>query len=59
VRRFALCARARNVGAAGDPKLPDDVAGPTGEPVEPALAVENEGEFPTMTDQGEGQQVPK
>ena len=27
--------------------------------MEPALAVENEGEFPTMTDQGEGQQVPK
>ena len=32
--------------------------GPTGEPVEPILAVENEGEFPTLTDQGEGQAAP-
>jgi hypothetical protein len=47
-----------DIGAAGDPELPADVAGPTGEPVEPTLAVENEGEFPTMTDQGEGQPVP-
>jgi len=27
--------------------------GPTGEPIEPLEAVENAGEFPTMTDQGE------
>lgn len=27
--------------------------GPEGEPVEPAAEVENEGEFPTLTDQGE------
>jgi hypothetical protein len=27
--------------------------GPTGEPVEPLIAVENSGEFPTLTDQGE------
>ena len=33
--------------------------GPTGEPVEPILAVENEGEFPTLTDQGEGQAAPR
>jgi hypothetical protein len=34
--------------------LPDaDALGPTGEPTEPIEAVENAGEFPTMTDQGE------
>jgi hypothetical protein len=27
--------------------------GPSGEPIEPIEAVENAGEFPTMTDQGE------
>jgi hypothetical protein len=27
--------------------------GPTGEPIEPLEAVENAGEFPTLTDQGE------
>ncbi len=32
--------------------------GPTGEPVEPLEAVENAGEFPTMTDQGEEQTYP-
>ena len=31
---------------------------PYGEPVESPLAVENEGEFPTLTDQGEGQAAP-
>lgn len=40
------------------PLASDDVLGPQGEPIEPTLAVENEGEFPTLTDQGEGQQVP-
>ena len=40
------------------PLASDDVLGPEGEPVEPTLAVENEGEFPTLTDQGEGEQVP-
>ena len=29
--------------------------GPTGEPVEPVEALVNAGEFPTLTDQGEGQ----
>ena len=42
-----------------DPIASDDVLGPEGEPIEPALAVENEGEFPTLTDQGEGEQVPR
>lgn len=41
------------------PLASDDVLGAGGEPVEPTLAVENEGEFPTLTDQGEGQQVPR
>ncbi len=41
-----------------DPIASDDVLGPEGEPVEPVIAVENEGEFPTLTDQGEGEQVP-
>lgn len=40
------------------PLASDDVLGPEGEPIEPTLAVENEGEFPTLTDQGEGDQVP-
>jgi hypothetical protein len=30
----------------------------TGEPVEPLTAVENQGEFPTLTDQGEEQAYP-
>lgn len=34
-------------------------AGPTGEPVEPIEAVENAGEFPTLTDQGEEQAAPR
>jgi hypothetical protein len=36
---------------------PDEL-GPTGEPIEPAEAMENLGEFPTMTDQGEEQTFP-
>jgi hypothetical protein len=32
--------------------------GPYGEPVEPRIAIENEGEFPTLTDQGEEQTAP-
>jgi hypothetical protein len=32
--------------------------GPSGEPIEPLEAVENAGEFPTMTDQGEEQAYP-
>lgn len=41
-----------------DPIASDDSVGPEGEPIEPLEAVENEGEFPTLTDQGEGEQVP-
>jgi hypothetical protein len=33
--------------------------GPSGEPIEPIEAVENAGEFPTLTDQGEEQSHPK
>jgi hypothetical protein len=32
--------------------------GPYGEPIEELIAVENEGEFPTLTDQGEEQTYP-
>jgi hypothetical protein len=32
---------------------------PTGEPIEPLLAVENAGEFPTLADQGEETAYPK
>jgi hypothetical protein len=35
------------------------ILGPEGVPVEPLLAVENQGEFPTLTDEGEGDQVPR
>jgi hypothetical protein len=35
------------------------LTGPSGEPVEPILAVENEGEFPTLTDQGEERSYPR
>jgi hypothetical protein len=31
----------------------EGAAGPSGEPIEPIEAVENLGEFPTITDQGE------
>jgi hypothetical protein len=33
--------------------------GPTGEPVEPIEAGSNVGEFPTLTDQGEEQTIPR
>jgi hypothetical protein len=36
-----------------EPVEPPTGLGPTGEPIEPLEAVENTGEFPTMTDQGE------
>jgi len=41
-----------------DAVISSDHSGPTGEPVEPVEAVANAGEFPTLTDQGEGEQVP-
>jgi len=40
-----------------DATLPAEEVGPGGEPVEPIEALENAGEFPTLTDQGE-EQVP-
>jgi hypothetical protein len=36
-----------------EPIAPPSGFGPNGEPIEPIEAVENAGEFPTMTDQGE------
>jgi hypothetical protein len=33
--------------------------GPTGEPIEPVEALENAGEFPTLTDQGEEDGYPR
>ena len=42
-----------------NPVASPDLFGPEGEPIEPVLAVENEGEFPTLTDEGEGEQVPR
>ncbi len=44
-------------GVEGDQVLSEEEAGPSGEPVEPIEALENEGEFPTLTDQGE-EQIP-
>ena len=40
-------------------KRAPDPERPGGEPVEPLEVVENTGEFPTMTDQGEEQAAPK
>jgi hypothetical protein len=40
-------------------RVSPETAGPAGEPVEPLEAVENAGEFPTLTDQGEEQTYPK
>lgn len=37
---------------------PIEVPGPYGEPIEEVVAMENEGEFPTLTDQGEEQTFP-
>ena len=41
------------------PVTPKAPVGPAGEPVEPLEAVENQGEFPTLTDQGEEQTAPR
>jgi hypothetical protein len=38
---------------------PEAQPGPTGEPVEPVQAIENAGEFPTLTDQGEEDGYPR
>jgi len=51
--------------ADGGPTLPNPIAetgsdvAPGGEGVEPLEAVENQGEFPGLTDQGEEQQYPR
>jgi Protein of unknown function (DUF2934) len=37
----------------------EGATGPSGEPIEPAEAVENLGEFPTITDQGEYSYPPR
>lgn len=50
-------ARAREA-VEDDPIAAEDALGPESEPIEPLQSVENEGEFPTLTDQGEGEQVP-
>jgi hypothetical protein len=39
--------------------LPDPGSKPYGEPVEPLEAIKNQGEFPTLTDQGEEQLFPE
>ena len=40
-------------GTLPNPMTHPDNIGPEGEPIESPLAVENEGEFPTLTDQGD------
>ncbi|HET9904849.1 MAG TPA: DUF2934 domain-containing protein [Xanthobacteraceae bacterium] len=42
-----------NYASALEPVPDPDSLGPSGEPVEPIEAVENAGEFPTLTDQDE------
>jgi hypothetical protein len=42
-----------NQRTATEPLPRSDDFGPSGEPIEPIAAVENTGEFPTLTDQGE------
>jgi hypothetical protein len=37
----------------------EEAMGPSGEPIEPIEAVENLGEFPTITDQGESSYPPR
>ena len=44
----------RKVGQQSTSKSFDQNRGPDGEPIEPIEAVRNAGEFPTLTDQGEG-----
>lgn len=40
-------------GTLPNPETQDDNIGPEGEPIEPAEETANEGEFPTLTDQGD------
>jgi hypothetical protein len=39
-------------------RVQDAPSTPAGEPVEPLVAIENAGEFPTLTDQGEESTYP-
>ena len=48
-----LVAIEENYRLTTEPVPAPDELGPSGEPIEPIEAVENAGEFPTMTDQGE------
>ncbi len=47
----------KHVGRLPNP-LADESERPFGEPAEPTLAVRNQGEFPTLTDEGEGVAYP-
>jgi hypothetical protein len=59
-RARTLIAIEDNPGAALEPNPVGSDAPPIpGEPVEPLIAVENQGEFPTLTDQGEESTAPK
>lgn len=50
----------RDTGPDHPPTMPPETRGPTGEPVEPLKqAVTNQGEFPTLTDQGEEEPAPR
>jgi hypothetical protein len=53
-----LVAIEENHGQTLKPVPKQGQTGPTGEPVEPLEAVENAGEFPTLTDQGEERTYP-
>jgi hypothetical protein len=46
-------------GTLPNPMTQRDNIGPEGEPIEPAQILENEGEFPTLTDQGEQTYPPR
>jgi Protein of unknown function (DUF2934) len=48
-----------NQKLATKPNPQNQALGPSGEPIEPIEAVENAGEFPTVTDQGEELAYPR
>ena len=54
-----LVANEDNQKLATKPVPREGATGPSGEPIEPAEAVENLGEFPTITDQGEYSYPPR
>jgi hypothetical protein len=58
---FHWAEAAQIIAMEDDPKAalrPVEGEGPYGEPVEPAVAVENQGEFPVLDDQGDKQTKP-